>query len=156
MNRFFTAALAMVGTLVVLSGGRAHGQVPYARPYGGTYARPPILSPYLNLARTDAPPAVNYYNLVRPQIYFSNAIQNLQQQVDVVGQQAIQAETTTGELTTGHPFGFMTHGRYFQNLGLQGGAPRGTLGTANRIPLTSQSLQSFQPAQAYRGMPRRY
>jgi hypothetical protein len=41
----------------------------------------PTVSPYLNLLRPGAPTALNYYNLVRPQVEFNNAVQQLQSQV---------------------------------------------------------------------------
>jgi hypothetical protein len=153
MRRATIASWAFLGAAAFLTAGPAYGQLPY-RPYGGgtympyaatympygtgAYARQP-LSPYLNLARTDAPPAINYYNLVRPQIAFSNAIQNLQLQVDQIAPQTGQpGEAPPAEITTGHPFGFMNHTAYFQNLGTQG-AYRGATGT--RYPTTTQTYQ---------------
>jgi hypothetical protein len=77
------------------------------------------------LLRRDAPAAVNYYNLVRPEIEFRNAIEQLQGQT-TANQQAIADLTTPTALPpTGHRVGFQTQRRYFQTLG-SGGTATGT------------------------------
>jgi hypothetical protein len=86
--------------------------------YGG-FTQPRV-SPYLNLLRAGSPPGVNYYDLVRPQIDNRAAILQLQQQ-GLANQQAIAGLEANTPLTTGHPFGFQNHMRYFNNLG-SGGA----------------------------------
>jgi hypothetical protein len=86
------------------------------------------VSPYLNLLRRDAPVALNYYNLVRPEIEFRNSIQQLQTQT-TTDQQAIADLTAATTLpATGHAVGFQTHLRYFQTLGAGRGGARPTSG----------------------------
>jgi hypothetical protein len=111
MNRFTFAVLASLGLLAGSAAGPAMAQLPSSKP---------TVSPYLNLTRRGDPPAINYYNLVRPEISFRQSIQQLQQQT-TTNQQAIstlEAGTTAPALSpTGYPAGFQTHLRYFQNLG---------------------------------------
>src|SRR5688500_1448403 len=59
------SGLSVVAAVVLASvGGRA-----CAQPAPGVGAPPrPVVSPYLNLARRDVNPAVNYYGIVRPQL----------------------------------------------------------------------------------------
>src|SRR5438105_12014357 len=76
MNRFLAG---IVATLTLAASLKAQPQI-------GTYNQPvvnprPVISPYLNLNHGGAPPAINYYGIVRPQIENHQAIQNLQQQV---------------------------------------------------------------------------
>src|SRR5262249_10483647 len=66
----------------------------------------PVVSPYLNLART-GDPAVNYYGLVRPQIAFNRAIQNINNDINYI------ESNPNLPVQTGHAAGFMTQGRYF-------------------------------------------
>jgi hypothetical protein len=110
-----TAILASVnlGVLLLLTNGQALGQN-VGRPLGGPYAGSTV-SPYLNLNRFGAPAALNYYNLVRPEFAFQNSINNL-----FAGQNALSRQQTNlieGDVpaTTGHPFGYFTHTRYFLN-----------------------------------------
>jgi hypothetical protein len=73
MNRLLLC-LSLVGGLIVLTG-QAAGQPP-GPPRLGAPPAPPTVSPYLNLLRGGAPAGVNYYGLVRPQMYFQNSIQD--------------------------------------------------------------------------------
>jgi hypothetical protein len=116
-----------VGCLVVLGTSRpARAQYNPAVRAPGTL--PPIFSPYLNLNRPGESPGINYYGLVRPEIYARNSITNLQQQVNQV-----QAETfvlgTVQEARvlppTGYTVRFMDYQRYFP-----GGIRTGALGQA--------------------------
>ena len=122
----------LVLTSVVLLGWFAPGPV-WAQGYFGRggyggYQNGGV-SPYLQLNRLGAPPALNYYNLVRPQFQFGNAIQQLGQQV-ITGQQDIaNLETPTPLPPTGHAVGFQTHLRYFGTFTRPGGA-FGRAGTA--------------------------
>ena len=118
-------------------------------PQIGTAPTPPTVSPYLNLPRGGAPAGVNYYGLVRPQMYFQNSIQGLQQQSagnlnPVVGGAADGSDLPG----TGLPVQFRNHGVFFMNLGggfgtVQPGRGGGT-GASPRIGCASamQSLQS--------------
>jgi hypothetical protein len=85
------------------------------------YASPPRVSPYLNLYRVGGSTASNYYNLVRPDIEYRTAIQQLGQQA-YSNQQAITAAQNQMALPpTGVAAGFQNHYGYFNNLGRQGG-----------------------------------
>ena len=73
----------------------------------------PTISPYLNLAQPFGIPAVNYYSLVRPQIAFRNAIQNLEQGVAADQNAIANSQAANAFPATGHSVGFQTHQRYF-------------------------------------------
>lgn len=92
-------------------------QIPPAQ---GPYVRPPVspnprptVSPYMNLFRGGGT-ALNYYNLVRPQQEFQGSLQVLDQRADLLGH-ALDDGRAVGP--TGHASQFMTHGRFFFNLG---------------------------------------
>jgi hypothetical protein len=74
-------------------------------PFGGNLYQPPV-SPYLNILRTGAPPALNYYNIVQPQFQFGNQISQLQ----MSQQQLPGAALGT---TTGHPVQFGSYLHYY-------------------------------------------
>ena len=88
----------------------AQGQ--YVRPPVSPYPRPAV-SPYMNLSRPGGT-ALNYYNLVRPQQEFQSSLQVLDQRADVLGQ-TLEDGRVLGP--TGQASQFMTHSRYFFNLG---------------------------------------
>jgi hypothetical protein len=70
------------------------------------------VSPYLNLNR-GGNAAVNYYGLVRPQIEFGSAIQQLQYQLQA-GQVSPSAEEGAVQVpVTGHPVQFFNHSHYY-------------------------------------------
>ncbi|MCI0682574.1 MAG: hypothetical protein L0Y71_10755 [Gemmataceae bacterium] len=76
----------------------------------------PTFSPWLNLNRRGTSSAVNYFGIIRPQVNFSNSIQQLQQETAAIEQQ--QATTAGSELpATGHVAGFLNHNKYFMNRG---------------------------------------
>ncbi len=81
--------------------------------------QPPGLSPYLNLFRPGSNPALNYFDLVRPQLQSQANIQALQQQQGLLQQQFRQQFTPTpsGQGTAKVP-GYMTHGKYFGTSGV--------------------------------------
>ena len=89
----------LVSTLFILS---AHGVVtaqgPYVRPRqaDNPYARPTV-SPYLNLLRPGASPAINYYGLVRPQQQFQSDIGQLDQQSSAL-QQGVTVDSARAAL----------------------------------------------------------
>jgi hypothetical protein len=91
-----------------LSASAAQAQSPIGAP-------PPPYSPYLNLLRPGANPALNYYGLVRPQQDFARTMQSIQGQL-LNTQQSI-ADQASGDLATGHPTYFMNYGGYFMNTG---------------------------------------
>jgi hypothetical protein len=104
--------------LLISLSGAAQAQLPFGpqnNAWGGMVPpTPPAFSPYLNLNRQGASPAVNYYGLVRPQLQFRNAIQGLQSQTTQVNP-FVQATAADQTLITGHQFGFMNSRMYFQN-----------------------------------------
>jgi hypothetical protein len=117
-------------TLICLLGSTGWASAQYAP--GTPYAQPQV-SPYLNLLRGGGTPGFNYSTLTRPQLDFRGGIINLQQQTQL-NQQLITGlqGTTAGNqaaVTTGQPFGYMTHLGYFQNQGqfaaVEGGAGGG-------------------------------
>jgi hypothetical protein len=115
MNRTLVVAVASLGLFGWALAPRACAQ-------GGNYVRPGYgsspapVSPWLNLNRAGTPPANNLYNLVRPQFDTSASLQQIQQQV-LTNQLSVGGlESTVNAPTTGHPFGFQTHLRYFQTL----------------------------------------
>jgi hypothetical protein len=148
MRRSLTTSLAVLSVLAVLTAGEARAQFPFAGGVTPPYARPAV-SPYLNLFRAGSPAGINYYDLVRPQVQVNRALYGLQQQVGTLGQQVTaEGEGTANLLATGHRVGFMTHLRYFQNLGGQGGA-RTPLGAARPIGQGNvQPGQGGRPAQS--------
>jgi hypothetical protein len=108
MRSYLTACV-----LVICLANFSHGQVP------GSGVRPtnrPTFSPYLNLNRPGAIPAINYYGLVRPQVTYNSAIQQLQQSTLDLQQQQREPTVISSELpATGHVTDFLTHRRYFLN-----------------------------------------
>jgi hypothetical protein len=106
------------------------------------YNRTPTVSPYLNLTRGGST-AVNYYNLVRPQIDYGKAINALQQDVTANQQNLSTFEAASALPTTGHATQFQNYKRYFQNqgqgLGGQGLTSRSvTTGSTTRSPSTNR------------------
>ena len=119
---FRSAIIAVIGLLTVCVAAQAQAPGFVPRP-GPVYTPPPAFSPYLNLLRNGTPAGVNYYGLVRPQIEFRNAMQNLQGQVNMnqqmIGQMQSQQNQQMGD--TGHATMFMNLNGYFMNSGGVGG-----------------------------------
>jgi hypothetical protein len=139
MTKLILGCVGVVG----LFAGSAAGQGPVVRPTPVAPAYRPPVSPYLNLTRQGSL-ASNYYNLVRPQVEFGNAIQGLQQQV-ALNRQNITTLEQGGNAplpVTGHATQFLNLGGYFLNAG--GGA--GGQGTAAR----RTTAPTAQPAAATR------
>jgi hypothetical protein len=137
----------ILGALVFLTGRPAGGQGPGYGPGFGPYRSPPV-SPYLNLLRAGASPGINYYDLVRPQLAFSSAIQGLQQQVSLAQQTASQGLAASATPTTGHGVGFMTQSRYFFTLGRQNAGFNGQPAIVR--PLLTPPSGTPVPAPAHR------
>jgi hypothetical protein len=76
----------------------------------------PTVSPYLNLARPGAP-ALNYYNLVRPQTEFRDAVQRLRQDVTSSQQTVAEVDAALTLPGTGHATRFMDYSQYFLSRG---------------------------------------
>jgi hypothetical protein len=109
----------MLLTAGLLAGGQSaklQAQTPFGQQQFGRVNQP-VYSPYLNLLRGGSSPVNNYYGLVRPQIDFSQSIQNLQGQI-ASNQQAISS-ATGGQfpLFTGHPVYFLNTSHYLQYFG---------------------------------------
>ena len=112
-SALLTASLALV---CLLAGGRAaQAQLPY----GNNPTNRPVVSPYINLLRQGATPAINYSTLVRPELEFRSNFNQLQNQT-LANQQAISGLAQGGplgnQLITGARAGFQTQGAYFQTM----------------------------------------
>jgi hypothetical protein len=141
MNRILLTSLIACVWLFLPASLFAQGPAPYVRPQTNPYAKP-VFSPYLNLLRGGASPAVNYYGIVRPEIEFRSGIQSLQQQVTAQANTiaADEAATLPG---TGHSTQFNNLSHYFYYQGAAGQGLRRASGPA----LTgSQPAGGGQPA----------
>lgn len=135
-----TLALALVMTS--LAGPMVQAQVP--PPGGVNPSRRPVFSPYLNLLRNDNDPAINYFGLVRPQVDFRRALNQVEQDegsLEARQQQMLSGTTAPVLPATGHASGFLTQRKYFMNRGVVGGTqpitrnPAGAGRTASGIAL---------------------
>lgn len=141
MNRMVILWSAIFAGLIAVPAGPVQAQAPGAR-----WTPKPVVSPYLNLTRGGSL-AVNYYDLVRPQIEYGKAINNLQTEVTANQQTIANVDAAVGGLTTtGHSAQFMTYKRYFQTrgaLGTSGGFSGGSstirAGTAGASSTRSQT-----------------
>ena len=139
-SALLTASLALACLL-------GEGQFARAQfPYGGSPNGRPAVSPYINLLRGGASPAINYSTLVRPELDFRASVSQLQNQ-SLANQQAItglaQGGLPGGPLVTGTTVGFQNHLIYFQTMtggpGGQGfgfgtvGGGAGRLGSAGGV-----------------------
>lgn len=125
-----TGVLFAVAVLAC-AGGRGSAQQPAPGVLG---PQRPTFSPFLNLARRDVDPALNYYGIVRPQIATANALRSLQQQaapsvLPTVNQPAVDP----GLPITGQPTYFLNTGGYFLNS-RAGAAPLMTTRTTRPAP----------------------
>jgi hypothetical protein len=131
--------LPALGLLLFLLPGTAFAQYPGAayRNQGLPFQRPTV-SPYLNLFNGGTNPAINYYGIIRPQFEFRNNIQQVQQQIAMADQSTADLANTLGMVTTGHPSFFMSHQKYFQNVGT--GASGALMGRRSHLqnPMMSQ------------------
>ena len=118
-------AWAAAGGLLALAAS-AGAQGPAVTPTQGPYVQPqvnpfprPTVSPYLNLFR-GGNPAINYHNLIRPQLEVQSSLRVLETQTDLLGLTITETQPITG--ITGASSQFMTHRRYFFNLGTRSAA----------------------------------
>jgi hypothetical protein len=126
--------------LVLLSCSAAPAQVRY--PPAGRPGSRPTTSPYLNLRRPGVP-AINYYNLVRPEFEFRNAYQGLRQ--DVGFQQAEIREVAEAELpATGHTSRFLNFSHFYPSYGAGQGVGRAP-GTAATVPRPTGPTGASRP-----------
>lgn len=122
-SKILIFGILALGALSTVSTTQGHAQ-----PLGGPSTRPAI-SPYLNLLRPGGVSVQNYFGLVRPQQQARTALNNLQQQVGTLNKSVnlLESGNQVGAgVSTGHAFGYMTHGQYFMNMG--GGAGAGGRG----------------------------
>jgi hypothetical protein len=111
MNR----SIALLALLVLLAGWPAQVRGQYIPPRTSPNPRPAV-SPYLNLTRPGNV-AINYFDLVRPQIQFGSAINQLETQGGNLQQSVSSLEANANIPPTGHRSQFMNYNKYFQNLG---------------------------------------
>ena len=77
---------------------------------------PPAISPYVNMLRSDASPALNYYGLVRPQQQFAQQNQQLGQGLQSLQMQSMSMPMNSANYgysqlgATGHPVIFNSFG----------------------------------------------
>lgn len=117
----------------------------FAQPLPGTLGQParPAFSPYLNLNRPGASPAVNYYGLVQPQTQFRQSLQNLQGTVNSNQQMIGNLQGDINGLpATGQGAGFMNSSGYFMNNG-QMNTNQNAVGSQQRF--TNQMFRTPQP-----------
>jgi hypothetical protein len=127
MNSRTTFAAALLA--LASARGLALAQAPL-RPGGISANTRPAVSPYINLVRPGAAPAINYYGIVRPEIAFRNSIGQLQSDVDANRQLITTGRdaggAVAGGLATGHSAVFLNTGGYFLSSAGGVGAGRGT------------------------------
>jgi hypothetical protein len=155
---FRRAFIAVIGLLTVSVAAQAQAPGFVPRP-GPVFTPPPAFSPYLNLIRNGNSPGVNYYGLVRPQLEFRSAMQNLQGQVNMNQQMIGQMQNQSLQMSdTGHSTMFMNLNGYFMNSGGTG-AQRGNPGMNTfRGPQQTGNAGSLNrgggmPAQGSQGSP---
>jgi hypothetical protein len=116
MKRLILAAALLVAGASTAQAQQFGG---YTRPPTAPGYRPPV-SPYLNILRPGGNPAVNYYNLTRPQQQFGASI--AQNQADLLAlqqQQQPQGGDLGGQTSsgvgpiTGHRSSFYNYGHYY-------------------------------------------
>ena len=113
MCRHAFTYIASLAVSVFLAAGQAGAQGPSPRPVS---TQRPTVSPYLNLARPGTP-ALNYYNLVRPQVEFRNDVQRLRQDLASSQQTVAEVDAALALPGTGHATRFMDYSQYFLSRG---------------------------------------
>ena len=141
MNRTRLIALVVSGILVLATTREASAQYPGSLAPG----RPPqqgagpVFSPYLNLLR-GGNPAINYYGLVRPEIQFRNALQNLNNELEQTEADVAAGQAGATGFQTGHPVQFFNLSHYYPNSA-QGGGGRGAAGNYAVAPTYGTGAQ---------------
>jgi hypothetical protein len=129
----------IVGLMAVVSMAASDDRT-WAQPPGQPPFRTPTTSPYLNLFRGGSP-AVNYYNLVRPQFEVNSALNQLQQQVGL-NRQGLSAlelsanRAASGLPPTGYVPQFQNHRAYFMTYGggMMGGSQIPNRASGSALP----------------------
>jgi hypothetical protein len=127
MKRFWYGSACAVVFSLSVGVGELHAQpVPGI---GGTSGTSPAVSPYLTLLRNSGnSSAINYFNIVRPQIANTLAIQGLTNDLS----QSRNGDQLGGLPSTGHPTQFLNLGGYFLSNGGTGGVGTPQVGGAMR------------------------
>lgn len=100
----------------LMSYGIAHAQFgSFGRPPTNSFNRP-ALSPYLNLNRGGAP-AINYFNLVRPQQDAALTFRGLRYGQQELFQQQSQFEQNRTYVGSGHATSFFNYSHYYPGFG---------------------------------------
>ncbi len=147
MKRLLWTAMASLG-LWALAGQTAEAQ--FSRGRIGSYQRPftprQTVSPYINLRRG----VTGYYGITRPNIQSSLQLQQLQQEVSLLGGGGIQPQfgvpgsgNNQPVTTTGHPVTFFNYSHYYP--GFTGGGVGGVGGASGGFgnPATDSSFAPF-------------
>lgn len=115
MKHFTTPTAVACGVLALLAAGQARGQYsPAGRPTAAPYAKPPVMSPYLDLVRGANTPAINYFLGSRPEFQRREDSFELRQlQGDFANSQRTLGRLEEDEQRTLGPTG---HATYFMNL----------------------------------------
>lgn len=153
MRRFLPLLLPCVGLLLLAESAQA--QPPYA-PYN-PYA-PPAFSPYLNLLRRGANPAINYYGLVRPELEWRGRMGQMQSEINTIAPYAVGADGAAGLPFTGHPTQFLNSTHYFPGSRLSSFAAARRGPGLQQQPARGGQQQQQQPQQQQQrttGAPRR-
>jgi hypothetical protein len=122
MKKLASHVIALCGLAVFA--GESLGQFGPRPGFGGGGVRPTV-SPYLNIVNGGNDAAINYFGLVRPQVAFGRAIQNLNNDFNFLDSNASQLNQQNQTSQTGHRSSFMTQGRYFMNNGYGSGVTGG-------------------------------
>jgi len=113
MKRCLLAGVVALGWLAAAVGPRAEAQFTYQRPQTNLFGAPGV-SPYLNMLRPGANPAINYYGLVKPQMNTNQSIQELQHYTfGLNSANQANAEDPNRMSNTGHAVQFFNYGNYF-------------------------------------------
>jgi hypothetical protein len=86
-----------------------------AQPLPNRVTKPPI-SPYLNIVRRGNSAAFNYFTLVRPELEFRGALQQLDQGANRTQRDLQGLEAEYGMPATGHSSYFLNYSGHFMNL----------------------------------------
>jgi hypothetical protein len=127
MKRFFAGGVTALAVIFLATADRAFAQGNY-RSFG-----PPTVSPYINILRGGVNPAINYYGLVRPQLYFQNTLNQVQQQ-QLSDESTLAAQGQPGAVpVTGHISYFRNYSHYYaQGTNFRQGVGTATVGTATQ------------------------
>jgi hypothetical protein len=99
--------------LAAAVGPRAEAQFSYQQPQTNPFGAPRV-SPYLNMLRPGANPALNYYGLVKPQMNTNQSIQQLQNYTFGMNNTNQATKEDTNRMSnTGHAVQFFNYGNYF-------------------------------------------